>query len=160
MTLTIICYIINRIFWGEWLFMEFIKRNAFILIIITGFICITFGIIFSLTILPLISSFSLVVQKIPNEYDPVSMLSINIGLLQGLIAIITIIIAIGGIFNYTTIKKEIDNLKNEVNKHTEQLININKNTAKNNKNSENNKEMQLKEENKLIPMEDTNENIN
>ncbi|TXJ58426.1 hypothetical protein EPJ67_01580 [Brachyspira aalborgi] len=140
--------------------MEFIKRNAFILIIITGFICITFGIIFSLTILPLISSFSLVVQKIPNEYDPVSMLSINIGLLQGLIAIITIIIAIGGIFNYTTIKKEIDNLKNEVNKHTEQLININKNTAKNNKNSENNKEMQLKEENKLIPMEDTNENIN
>lgn len=88
------------------------------------------------------------------------MLSINIGLLQGLIAIITIIIAIGGIFNYTTIKKEIDNLKNEVNKHTEQLININKNTAKNNKNSENNKEMQLKEENKLIPMEDTNENIN
>lgn len=28
------------------------------------------------------------------------------------------------------------------------------------KNSENNKEMQLKEENKLIPMEDTNENIN
>ncbi len=140
--------------------MEFIKRNAFILIIITGFICIAFGIIFSLTILPLISSFSLVVQKIPNEYDPVSMLSINIGLLQGLIAIITIIIAIGGIFNYTTIKKEIDNLKNEVNKHTEQLININKNTAKNNKNSENNKEMQLKEENKLIPMEDTNENIN
>lgn len=140
--------------------MEFIKRNAFIFIIITGFICITFGIIFSLTILPLISSFSLVVQKIPNEYDPVSMLSINVGLLQGLIAIITIIIAIGGIFNYTTIKKEIDNLKNEVNKHTEQLININKNTAKNNKNLENNKEMQLKEENKLIPMEDTNENIN
>lgn len=86
--------------------MEFIKRNTFILIIITGFICITFGIIFSLTILPLISSFSLVVQKIPNEYDPVSMLSINVGLLKGLITIITIIIAIGGIFNYTTIKKK------------------------------------------------------
>ena len=146
--------------------MKFVKKNiiAFIIIFILAIsVGVILGIIFSLTILPLISSFSLIVQKTSYTYDHVSMLSINVGLLQGLIAIMTIFIALAGIFTYANISKEVNILRKEVKKHSRRFIKISKFIKQSNVNNQNRKlknPINMQAGSTLIPMEDKDEDSN
>lgn len=91
-----------------------LKNHSLFYFLLVVFIGILLGVVLSISILPMITSFAVFQKMKPFEYDPVSMLSINVGLLQGLIGIMTIGIALIGVNTFKSLKDNMNSLKEDV----------------------------------------------